>query len=53
MKDTIENELTDDQLWELCIEDEKRKRYVENDHRDKGIDWNYESFIYERSKGLK
>ena len=46
--DTKDKELTDEQLWELCIEEEKRKRVIESNYRDKGLDYDYERFIWEK-----
>lgn len=48
-------ELTEDQLWELCLLEEKKKRIAEQPKsgNDKAIDWDYQRFIYERSLDLK
>ena len=41
--------MTDEQLWELCSEEEKKKEIILESYRDKdkGVDWDYERFIWE------
>lgn len=49
--------LTDEQLYLLCEEYEKKlkkkKEAIKNDSRDKGIDYEYMAFWFEKSKDLK
>lgn len=47
-----ETKITDEQLWMLCLEEEKKKKIL-NDARDKGVDWEWERFIFDRNKNLK
>ena len=53
MSEEIKEELTDEQLWELCIQEENKKKVIRDHYRDKGIDYDYERFIWEKSKYLK
>lgn len=46
--------LTEEQLWLLCEQEEKKKRFVrELSNKEKVIDWDYENYIFEKSRGLK
>ena len=40
--------LTDEQLWLLCEEEEKKKRIVKADTKDKGVDWDYEQLNWNK-----
>jgi hypothetical protein len=46
--------LTDEQLWQLCLlEEEKKKKIIndfckENYYKDKAVDWDYERFVWEK-----
>ena len=46
-------ELTDEQLWQLCIKEEEKKKIIHSSSRDKGVDWDWERFIYNKNKDLK
>lgn len=47
MKDEQEK-LTDEELFLLCEEEEKKQKILLNDARDKGIDWMDEILIWEK-----
>lgn len=48
-----ENKLTEEQewqiLWEQCLEIEKKMNHIKTDCRDKGIDWDYERYIFDKN----
>ena len=47
-------ELTEDQLWELCLEEEKKKKIIHNErNKDKAVDYEFWQLMYERGKDLK
>lgn len=48
MEDNKKQELTDEQLWLLCKQEEKKKKIAINDSRDKGVDWEYERLAFEK-----
>ena len=47
--------LTDEQLWLLCEEEEKKKKLStpSDNYRDKAVDYEFWSMMYEKSKDLK
>jgi hypothetical protein len=46
--------LTDEQLWQLCIEEENKKKIIHHDrNEDKAIDYEFWGLMYDRSKDLK
>jgi hypothetical protein len=47
-------QLTDEQLWLLCLEEEKKKKASTPDnYRDKAVDYEFWGMMYEKSKNLK
>ena len=40
--------LTDEQLWDLCIEEENKTRVIHDYYRDKAVDYDQERFIWEK-----
>lgn len=52
-----EKKLTDEQLYELCLEYEKQKQaqqeQVKHFENDKGVDWEFWQLMYTKSKDLK
>lgn len=41
--------LTDEQLWLLCEEEEKKKRFIRQDsNKEKVIDWDYEQMAWDK-----
>lgn len=40
--------MTDEQLFELCLEEEKKKKIIHDNYRDKAVDWDYEQIIWEK-----
>ena len=45
--------LTDEQLWLLCLEEEKKKRVAHIRSEDQIVDWEFWSNEFERTKDLK
>ena len=45
--------LTDEQLWLLCLEEEKKKRVAHIRNEDQIVDWEFWSNEFERTKDLK
>lgn len=45
--------LTDEQLWQLCLEEEKKKRVSHIRNEDQIIDWEFWSNEFERTKNIK
>jgi hypothetical protein len=46
--------LTDEQLWQLCIEEENKKKIILHDrNEDKAVDYEFWQLIYSRDKDLK
>jgi len=49
-----EEKLTDEQLWQLCIDEEnKKKTKTRLKNEDESIDWEFWSKEFEKTKGLK
>ena len=49
-----EEKLTDEQLWQLCIDEEKKKKTkIRLKNEDESIDWEFWSKEFEKTKGLK
>lgn len=48
-----DKELTDEQLWQLCSQEEDKKKKIHSYYRDKVIDYDWVIMDYERSKDLK
>jgi hypothetical protein len=48
-------QLTDEQLWLLCLEEEKKKKITTtpDNYRDKAVDYEFWGMMYEKSKDLK
>lgn len=48
----IMEKLTDEQLWQLCLlEEEKKKKIIDDlqeSFKDKAVDWDYERFIWDK-----
>ena len=44
----IKNELTDEQLWQLCLEQENKRKVVESTYRDKAVDYEYERLMWNK-----
>ena len=47
------NHLTDEQLWELCLQEEEKKKKIHSYYRDKVVDYDWATLYYETSKDLK
>ena len=48
------DKMTDEQLWLLCLEEEKKKKIIHNDrNEDKAVDYEFWELIYSKSKDLK
>lgn len=41
-------QLTDEQLWQLCLEEEKKKKIIHDTYRDKAVDYEYERMIWQK-----
>jgi len=51
-----EEKLTDEQLWQLCIDEENKKKTkikTRLKNEDESIDWEFWSKEFEKTKGLK
>lgn len=48
----IMEKLTDEQLWQLCLlEEEKKKKIIDDlqeSFKDKAVDWDYERFVWDK-----
>ena len=48
----IMENLTDEQLWQLCLlEEEKKKKIIDElqeSFKDKAVDWDYERFVWDK-----
>jgi hypothetical protein len=49
----IMEKLTDEQLWQLCLLEEEKKKKIINDfckenYKDKAVDWDYERFVWDK-----
>lgn len=48
----IMEKLTDEQLWQLCLLEEEKKKKIINDlqesFKDKAVDWDYERFVWDK-----
>jgi hypothetical protein len=52
-----QEKLTDEQLYQLCLEEEKKKKIALSTHKgsykDNAVDYEYVKMIYENSRDLK
>jgi hypothetical protein len=50
-----EEKLTDEQLWQLCLDEEKKTKEKKTrlKNEDESCDWEFWSKEFERTKGLK
>lgn len=48
----IMEKLTDEQLWQLCLLEEEKKKKINDDFqesfKDKAVDWDYERFVWDK-----